>query len=136
MNPVTNPTLSIHKGTWGLYPWFPEHGPDAIHPEDLISLLAHPPYGKLFECVGNDGEFLSLKCHDNDFAFRAKPILFKSVPPPPVQVGDIVTVISKGSQKTATISGMGWHFKKNEHIFVLTIEGKPASKRYWLADFI
>lgn len=125
-------------GTWGLYPWFHEHGLDYIHPADASVVREHHPYGRVFECTGTDGDFILLQCHDkeHDFSFRARPSLFKPIPQPPAKVADRVMVFSGGDCKTAQIVALSWHSNKGEYMFFLAIDGKRKSRRYWLSDFI
>ncbi|MBL8892391.1 MAG: hypothetical protein JNL67_20615 [Planctomycetaceae bacterium] len=118
---------------WGLYPWFPEHGETMIHPEDVVTVKSLMPSGKVFQVVGEDGDYLVLSY--GELSFRAKPELFRSVERPHKQIGDTVEVVSKGEQQSAKVVEIHWHHQKNEPFYVLTINGKKSSKRYWNADF-
>lgn len=128
--------MNSPTGEWGLFQWFTEHGQDHIHPDDRAKIAAQHPVGLVFECQGTEDGYIILYCHDNALSFRARPSLFVSLPAPSVRVGDRVGVVSGDSSKIAQIHNMGWHHQRKEYMYFLTIDGKRATKRYWIADFI
>ena len=65
------------SGKWGLYQWFEEHGIEFIHPEDVDNFKALIPNGKVFECVKDDGQYITLKYADMNY--RVKRDIFKPV---------------------------------------------------------
>jgi hypothetical protein len=115
--------------TWGLYPWFRESGLDLIHPDDLATVQADPPYCMLCEVVGSEGPYLVLRYGEHQV--RCKSQLFRSVPPPLFRVGQQVRTKAPRTEKTGVVRGIGWHYKRNEPSFLLAIEGKPLKSHYW-----
>lgn len=122
-------------GTWGLYPWFPEHGTGLIHPEDADQLaLLGPgwPYGKVFHCCGRtDDHYLTL-CY-GQVRLRMKPALYTVVPAPAFQVGQRVR-LRDGSDRQGIVRDITWHVKKNAPLYFVWVEGKRYSRRLWNDD--
>ena len=119
---------------WGLYPWFPEHGEQMIHPNDVSIVIALSPYIRVFELVDVDEDYLVLSY--GDCTFRVRPNLFHEVEQPIKRIGDIVQVESKGEIVTGLIVEVQWHYKKNKPFYFITKNGKQVSKRYWEIDFL
>lgn len=65
------------KGSWGHYPWFPEDGDHFINASDLENFKAIQPYGKIFQCIEDDGVNLVLK--HKDMTFRVNKNLYKII---------------------------------------------------------
>jgi hypothetical protein len=118
-------------GRWGHYPWFEEHGPKLIHPEDLESFRALFPYGKVFECVAADAGQITLS-HGGK-SYRVGPELFRPLPIPLRRVGD--EVLLKEGNRRGVVVEQAWHHQKNQAMYFLRIDGKKKSKRYWESDF-
>lgn len=118
---------------WGLYPWFTEHSTELIHPEDLDSLQAFSPYGKVFEVIGRDEDYIFISYGGQ--TFRVKPTLFQPVPRPAKRIGDVVRVQLKGKTELGIVVEVQWHHQKSEPFYIIEIEGKLSSKRYWHHDF-
>lgn len=116
--------------TFGLYPWFEEHGIHHLHPEDLEKVRCLAPNGKVLEVVGSDEDYLRLRYGTTEF--RARPGLFRPLPLAPRRVG---ARVSLRSGQTATIRDVFWHFQKRLPMYSLQIDEKAASKRYWETDF-
>jgi hypothetical protein len=119
---------------YGLYQWFEEHGTDLIHADDLESFRRFLPNGKVFHCVGVDGEYLILSYGEHEF--RLKPQLFKPVPQPARTIGESVSVRSKGEVINGVIHEIMWHFQRAEPFYFVLADGKKLSKQYWKDDFI
>lgn len=122
--------MSEENTSWGLYPWFEEHGVDLIHPDDLATVRALLPNGKVFRLVGEEQEFLRLRY--GDVEFRARPSLFKPVAGHVRGVGETIA-LSDG--RMGEVIGVQWHQKRDEPMYQLRLEGKKKSNRYWNADF-
>jgi hypothetical protein len=115
---------------WVLYPWFEEHGTALVHPEDLDRFRRLSPYGKVFEKVGDDGDFVVLLAgHDT---FRVKPDLMTTVEPPAFGYGQQATVRSKGT--VGTVADIRWHHAQRRPFFHLEVNGKRIASRYWAED--
>lgn len=104
-----------------------------IHPDDLASVKELTLNGKVFQAIEEDSTYLILSY--GEVTFRAKPDLFWAVDCPPKQIGDVIKVESKGEQKSGTIVGIEWHHQRNEPFYLVAIDGKQSSKRYWNSDF-
>ena len=124
---------NTEERTWGLYPWFQEHGTHLVHPNDLEAWVALQPYGRVFERVGEEGEFLKLAYGNH--VFRVKPDFFRPVRSPSKRIGDVVRLESGGEVKEGTIVEIQWHHQRNEPFYLLKINGKRSSRRYWDSDF-
>lgn len=116
---------------WGIYPWFKEHGSDLIHPEDLEAFTQEANNSKVFECI-EDSEYLILKYSSN--YYRVKDKLFKLVPTPKYNFGEIVKIKESGEE--AIITDIMWHYGKQEHYYFISIRGKKKSKRYLEIEFV
>lgn len=116
---------------WGTYPWFVEHGIELIHPEDLDSFMKEANNCKVFECVG-EGEYITLKYNDNCYKVRDK--LFKPVPAPKYNFGNIVRI--KNTDEEVTITDIMWHFGNREHYYLVCAGNKKKSKRYFESELI
>lgn len=115
--------------SWGLFPWFPEHGTDHVHPDDLVAMQTLGPYGKLFVCE-QESDYLSLR--HRDVTYRVRPTLFCPVSAP--SFGFFEHVISVSTNEEATIDSIEWHHKQAEPIFYLAIKQKRKSKRYLTSE--
>jgi hypothetical protein len=121
-------------GQYGLYQWFEEFGTELIHANDLESFRRFLPNGKIFHCLGMNGEYLLLSY--GELQFRVKPNLFKPVPKPARTIGDKIAVRSKGKIVNGIICDMIWHFQRAEPFYHIFADGKKLSKQYWKDDFI
>lgn len=124
--------MTTTDGQWGLYPWFEEHGPQWIHPDDLDAIRSLVPYGKVFRRCGNSGERIILSYGDQQF--RVAAALFRPVPPLLYDIGDRVFFESQGRRREGTIAEISWHFRESGPFFQLRSDGKLLSKRYWRED--
>ncbi len=116
---------------WGIYPWVIEHGADLIHPTDLETFKQDANSSKVFECI-EDGEYLTLKY--NSDCYRVKDKLFKPVPTPKYNFGEIVKIKENGEE--AVITDIMWHYGKQEHYYLISIRDKQKSKRYSETEFV
>lgn len=115
--------------TWGLYPWFRESGLDLIHSDDLAIVQANSPHCMLCEIAGNDGQFLVIRF--GPYQFRGKPDLFQAVPPPAFRIGQKVRTKSPRTLRSGIVHRIGWHYKRSEPVFILEVNGRALSRRYW-----
>ena len=110
--------------TWGLYPWFEEHGANLVHPHDLLSF--EPNNTRVFYCKNIEHEYLVLQF--GHFEYRVKPINYKEIEKPKFIFNNQVTTRSGYSGKIVEIH---WHYKDNRHYYLLELQGKKSSKRYF-----
>lgn len=116
---------------WGTYPWFVEHGVDLIHPDDLETFKQAANNGKVFECI-EVNDYITLKY--NNECYRVKDKLFKPVPSPKYNFGEIVKI--KEKEEEAIITDIMWHYGKREHYYLVSIGGKKKSRRYLESEFM
>jgi len=137
--PLTKPAMmtvgqmSDHVGTWGLYPWFREHGTHLIHLDDLSDFESLGPYCKVFICEGEQSGYLVLRYDQK--RYRVKPDMFEPVAAPKCSFGEDVSVMKQKQLRRAKVSGIIWHYKRQEPGFYLESEGKKWKKQYWASDF-
>src|ERR1043166_2187025 len=102
--------------TWGLYIWYPDHGKDLIHPDDLATMIASSPTYAVWEVVGQEGPYLILEYGPK--RVRVKPKLFKTVPAPAFRLTQPVVTRSPRSARTGVVRAIGWHLKRKERIYL------------------
>ena len=68
------------KGSWGYYPWFPEDGDHFISPDDLKEFKKLVPYGKIFQCMNDNGKYVTLK--HKKMTFKVRRSLYKIINKP------------------------------------------------------
>jgi hypothetical protein len=124
--------MSLEAGQWCLYQWFDEHGASCIHPDDFNDFKDLKPNGKLFRCLGTDEDFVIVERAGR--SYRVKPSLAKAIPSPAFTYGDAVRVTSGGEERRGIVRELMWHFQRNEPYFLLEIEGKTSSRRYWTSE--
>ena len=115
------------QNRWGTYPWFTEHGLDKIHPNDLDNFKKEAHNCKVFECVNEDAQFITLKYGDN--IYKVKNDLFRNVPVPMFRIGQKVQFVEK-SDSEVMISDIMWHYDRKEHYYIVAVAGKKKTKRY------
>ena len=115
---------------WALFPWLEEHGNDTIHPEDLRKVREIAPYGKVFLVEDENFDYFVLRYGGERVRIRSD--LVKIVDRQARLVGETVKMCNG---KEAKVTAVQWHHKKKKPFFLLDIEGKKKSKRYWENDF-
>jgi len=116
--------------SYGVCNWFPEHGAKLVAPEDVDAFTGLSPAGKVFYCIGIQGEWLVLQCGTN--TYRVRPDVFRPVATPAFEVGQRVVA----SEKLGIIEHVKWHFKNEVPIYLLTFGGKLSSRRYAEAELM
>jgi len=120
--------MSRCEGTFGLYPWFLEHGTEMIHPSDYHHFSILKPYGKVFQCVGESERYLVLRY--GLAQYRVKPDLYQPIPKPPFVIGEPVRV-KDDPNLIGVVCDINWHHQKSSPIFFLEINGKRRSRRFF-----
>ncbi|WP_346352912.1 DUF6960 family protein [Azotosporobacter soli] len=123
--------MSRNKNTWGLYPWFIENGEQLIEPLDLEKFKRLSPYGKIFECIDEDNEYITLKYGEEVYQVKAE--LYKQVNAPIFTFGNKVRLTEK-LETIGVIIDINWHNKENTPIYLIEINGKRKSTRYMETD--
>src|SRR6266436_9514636 len=111
----SNETMTTGPKSYGICPWFPEHGVELIHPDDLALFGKFRPAGKVFR-VSTQDDWLQLAYGDQ--AFRVRLQLIRWVPPTKFDIGDHVLALQHGDMAQAVVDGIEWHHKlKSAHVF-------------------
>lgn len=121
----------MFKGTWGLYPWFESDDINLIHESYRDRLISLQPYGKLFECIGVEQDYIVIQYNFENF--KVKPLLYKQVPPPIYTFGETVILVNHPNIE-GSICDIHWHHKYEKEIYYLELNGKKKSKRYFRED--
>ena len=126
--------MSDRIGRWGLYPWFLEHGQDKVHPQDLDGFQAlgpAGPYGLVFQVADDVPPYVVLEYGAQ--RFRVMPELLREVEAPRFRIGDPVLVPGGA---LAVVREIHWHHKRGEPFFLLMVEDRRKSKRYWTSELL
>lgn len=125
---------SINEPIWVLYPWFEEDGPGLIHPSDFDSFRRQKPYGAIFKKCENDGIYTVISRGAS--RFRVLPELITEIPLSLSRNYDIGHQVKLKNNTTGEIADVRWHYKLKKPMFLLRINGKRKSKRYFPEDFL
>lgn len=123
--------MSENKNTWGLYSWFVEDGEQLIAPSNLDKFRSISPYGKVFECIDEDSEYITLRYGEEEY--RVKPKLYKQVSAPLFTIGSKVK-LTKKPEVAGVIVDINWHSKENSPMYFISVGGKRKSTRYMNDD--
>ena len=121
------------SGQWGRYLWSIEHGVEKIHPDDLENFKKEANGVKVFQCVNETTDYITLEYGEN--SYQVKIDLFRPVSAPKYHIGQDVKVVSNNQLTDGVITDIMWHSSKNEHFYFITIAGKKKSKRYFEDEF-
>ena len=121
------------KGTNGLYRWSELYNENYIHIQDLEKIREFHSNGKVFQCIDENIDYITLK-YGND-TFRVKPELYSMINEKLLPIGSIVK-LKKYPDMNAIIIDNRWHGDKEEPMYFITLNGKKKTKRYFLEDFI
>ena len=69
--------VTLMIGKCGLYQWFEEDGIDLIHPDNLEGFRKLMPNGKVFKCIDEKVDFITLQYGKE--LYNVNPKLFKIV---------------------------------------------------------
>ena len=125
--------MSYNVNTKGLYPWFIDDGEELIAPSDLERFKNLSPYGKVFECIDEDGEYITLKYGEE--IYHVKPKLYKQVGASIYPIGSEVRLTIK-PEVTGVIIDINWHSKNNAPLYYISVNGKRKSTRYMNDELI
>ena len=114
------------ENTWGTYNCFQGRDEELIDPECRADFFALDPVDKVFECISEQGDMITLRYGKQTFQVKAE--CYMVVPQPLHNVGDIVEIIDKAA--TGKILERKWHYKDNEPFYFLEINGKRNKRRY------
>ena len=120
--------MKHNKNVWGLFPLNELQEQNSIHPEDLERMKQLFPHCKVFQCIGEDAEYLLISYGQE--IFRVNPVVFKPVPPLPFGIGATVREKAR-SAVIGEVYEIKWHYKEALPMFFLTVGGKKKSRSYW-----
>jgi hypothetical protein len=115
---------------WGTVPWVPSRA-EEVHLEDRESVDQLTFWDKVLKCIGiTDDGYLILQ-YSSDL-YRVRPKLFATVPSPMFDFGQRVkdTVLNRNG----TILHILWHGNRKEEYYILAINGRKSSRRYFAND--
>ena len=115
---------------WGTYSWFEEYGIDLIYPDDIDDFRKEANNCKVFMCIKEEGEYITLK-YNNNF-YRVKEKLFRPVPAPKFNFGQIVRI--RNSNEEVKIVDVMWHFSNHEHYYFVFSGNKKKKRRYFESE--
>ena len=121
-------------GQWGKYPWTIDWGADKIHPHDLESFSKETFSYKVYECTDVTDEYITIKYGEK--SYRVAKDLFGAVPNPKYHIGQKVKAYRKNVLVDGIISDIMWHFDRNKHYYLITIDGRKSSNWYFEDDFV
>ncbi|QIQ21406.1 DUF6960 family protein [Zophobihabitans entericus] len=125
-----------YRGTYGLYPWFPDDDETLIHANDLQKVKAfsiNGLYGYVFYCSDENADFIELSY--GDFTFKVKPDLYSTIPSIQFHLGEHVAVIGV-SEKKGVIVSIKWHSKYSKPMYFLSFNGRKSSRRYFDTELV
>ncbi|QDU31062.1 hypothetical protein ETAA8_62150 [Anatilimnocola aggregata] len=125
-------TVPVAVGSYGLYPWFKEHGIDKVQPDDLERLTRLSPYGKVFCVEGIEGDWIYISYGDE--RFRVAPSLFETVHAPRFHLNQRIRINGKSGDVNGTVVGVQWHWKQERPYYTLQIGNRVSSKQFWEED--
>lgn len=84
--------------------------------------------------IGVQGDYVILKI-DNTHSIRLNSAIVQNAQEPDYFVGDKVKMLnSKGVLEYGEIKDFYWHVKDNKYIYLLEVNGKMKSRRYYVED--
>ena len=125
--------MQSFKDTWGLYNWTVDFNKENdIYPDDLEKFRKLFPTQKIFHCIDCTDQYIILKYENIDYIdeyYRVKPVNYEQKSKPDFQVKETVKI--KKSGINGIIREICWHFKNNNYFYLLIIDDKKLSKRYY-----
>jgi hypothetical protein len=124
-------------GRWGAIPLTElkkRNLDDYVHIDDVdkINSITQP----VNLIIGIDNDYLLLKL-DNQYNIRIDSKIVQERSAPDYFIGDKVQVLnSKGSVEIGTVNDFYWHSNAQKYIYLLEVNGKIKSRRYFAEDFL
>jgi hypothetical protein len=120
----------MNDGSWLLYPWFEEHGASLVYPDDMEAFRKLSPYGKVFQRIGDDGNWAVIVYAGA--RIRVDATCAKVVNAPAFGFGQRVLV--RRHRRVATVVEIRWHYKADCPFFFVEAGGRRVKTRYWPDD--
>ncbi|MGD9637039.1 MAG: hypothetical protein AB7G28_18010 [Pirellulales bacterium] len=128
------PPLKIDP-KYGYFPWWPEAGAAAFHPDDVAAARTLIPSGRIFCRDGLTGEYGIYRY--GDATLRIKPVLWQEVEPEGLEIGDWVEVRPRGlvnEPRTGVIAEMLWDAHEGAIRYQILETGRPIDTLYARED--
>lgn len=119
------------KMNWALLTWFPEHGIEKIHPDD-IAIFSNGIQGHVVKVVHEDNIWATVYLVSH--VVRVSPSLLKPCSEPAFKIGDVIKTIPPRTERNGSILAITWHLKQNEPIFYIESDGKQIKARYFARE--
>lgn len=130
--------MGFQKTRWGWFPWCPEPLERLVHPFDLSIAGRFVPGPRILtvnRCPTDDQYLLA---HYGHLCFRIKPILWREVSDPGVQLGELVEIsqiFSPREPRIATVEEITWDSKDEGIRFQLSSRGRVLPELYSASQF-
>jgi len=115
-----------YVNTWGVYQCFQGTDDEMVNLDCREEFFSLQPNGKVFQCISEDKENLTLQYGERTFNVNGK--LYKTVKEPHYKVGDKVVILEKGV--VGQVVDVNWHFKNNAPFYTIAVDEKKSGKRY------
>ena len=113
---------------FGVVQWTSETDERLAAPGEKSRLLEHRVNGRVALLVGADGSFQRVRIGDQEFRISAEKIA--PAEGTKYAVGDELILDGKPTKVKEVV----WHYAKNQPFYLLDIDGKKSSKRYFNDD--
>lgn len=120
-----------HIGSYGLLR-LASPAPDYVDSDEEAYARIQMRENRVYRVVSEDGSYLTVQY--GELEFRVWPDAFRPVASPAFDVGDVVAFEKGGQEVSGVIKEIGWHYKRDEHIFLIERDGRLLKKRYWSHD--
>ncbi|WP_400190157.1 DUF6960 family protein [Hymenobacter sp. B81] len=116
---------------YGLYGWTPDYGYAYVHPANRRSFEWLEPLGKVFEKIGEDDEWLTLRYDEQQFLVRRD--LFHPLRRPPFGFGDAVEAVhlQPGQPRVrGVVSDIFWDERADRARYQVVVRKKKLPQVY------
>lgn len=120
---------------YGYFPWWPEEGVTAFHPDDVALARVLIPSGRIFCRNGLDGAYGVYRY--GGATLRIRPVLWQEVEPEGFEIGDWVEVRSRGlvnEPRTGVIAEMQWDAHEGAIRYQIVENGQRIETLYARED--
>jgi len=125
--------ITVAPGDWvcdGCFDW----GSRLFHPDDAHLKEQMLAAGPVCEVAGDEGDFWRLRFGSLRVRLRKQLVGAGLVPRPPFEWGQLVRVKQPRTERVGTIRCVGWHAKRQCHLFWIEQDGKKVKNRYFAEE--
>jgi len=113
---------------FGVVQWGADEDEQLAAPGDKSRLLEHCVGGRVVVVLGDDGDFKLIRFGEHEFRISSENIV------PARNVKYTKGEIFLYNQKETKVVDVIWHYGRGEPFYILTIDGKKSSRRYFNED--